>query len=515
MHRFVTRHADKITGVLRGFDRLVFRGHLLPLCHESGVRSFLSSQDALLKDFKEFVQAATGVIRDAAAGVADRLQLPVHYLESSRIRKEDVAKKMLAERAIRSGAICMLSVVEPCSSWQVRRSREHKHPQQLRRRLTKCLHHYHYFADRELGLCHVRVQTWMPYTVQICMNGREWLRRQLERARLVHTCADNCFPSIASPERAQEIMDSMLRLPWPAILDDLVHRANPALATIADAARAKYYWTVHQAEWATDVTFTDAASLARCYPALVRHALTDFRSPDVLRFLAKAPSPSYRGEVTTDYKRRVEGVRVKHAAKANSVKMYDKAGNVLRVETTINQPGEFKIRRRAQGQPDSEARMRPLRKGIADFRSLAKTADRSNRAYLDALSVVDDTETVAEVIMPVTEQASIGGRRVRGLKPWAEPDLPLLQAIGRGEFLINGFRNRDLVAILFHGDHSSDERKRISGKVTRLLRLLRGHGVIEKVDGTHRYMVTAAGRRLVAAVVAAGAASLSQLKQCA
>lgn len=514
MHRFITRHANKITGVLSGFDRLVFRGQLMPLCHEGGVRAFLASQDVLLKHFGTFVETVTGMIRDGAAGVADRLRLPVRYLESSRIRKEEVARKLLAERPMRSGAICMLSVIEPCSSWQVFRSRA-AGTQQVQRRLRKCLHHYHYFLDRDLGFCHVRIQTWMPYTVQICINGREWLGRQLDRARLRYSRADNCFPHLASADRAQEIMDRMLGLPWPSILGELVERANPALASIADAVRSDYYWTVHQAEWATDVMFRDPASLARSYPALVRHAMTDFHCPDVLRFLAKSPSSNYRGEVTSDYKRRIEGVRVKHTAKANSVKMYDKAGNVLRVETTINQPGEFKVRRRAQGKPDSDARMRPLRKGIADFRALAKTADRSNRAYLDALSVVDDTHTVAEVVVPVTEPASIGGRRVRGLRPWANPDLPLLQAIGRGEFLVNGFRNRDLLPLLFPGQVDPDQRKKLSARVTRLLRLLRAHRVIEKIAGTHRYRVTSSGRRLIAAVVAAGAASLSQLKQCA
>jgi len=515
VRRFITRHSDKITGVLSGFDRLVFRGQLLPLCHDGGVGAFLASQGVLLKHFGEFVETVTTMLREGAASVADRLGIPVRYLESSRIRKEDVAKRILAECPIRSGAICMLSIVEPCASWQVRRSREHKHPQRLQRRSTKCLHHYHYFLDRDLGFGHVRVQTWMPYTVQICINGREWLGRQLDRARLRYTRADNCFPHLASPDRVQEIMDGMLRLPWPSILGELVERANPALAAIAGQVHSDYYWTVHQAEWATDILFRDPASLARSYPALVRHAISDFQSRDVLRFLAKRPSPGYHGEVTTDYKRRIEGVRVKHAAKANSVKMYDKAGRVLRVETTINQPGEFKVRRRAQGKPDSECRPRPLRKGIADFRALAKTADRSNRAYLDALSVVDDTHTVAEVVMPVTEHATIGGRRVRGLRPWADPDLPLLQAVGRGEFLVNGFRNRDLLPLLFPGSHDADSRKKLSARVTRLLRLLRAHDVIEKINGTHRCRVTASGRRLIAAVVAAGAASLSQLKQCA
>lgn len=514
MHRFVARHADKITGILRGFDRLVFRGQLLPLCHEGGIHTLLSSQGILLKEFGKFAEVVTGLIRDGAVEVADRLRIPVRYLESSRIRKEDVARKILAERPIRSGPICQLSIVEPCSSWQVFRSRADK-TQRIQRRHRKCLHYYHYFLDREFGFCHVRVQTWMPYTVQVCMNGREWLGRRLDRARLRHERHDNCFPRIASPERAQEIMDGMLRLPWPTVLGELVERANPALSSIVDAVGADYYWTVHQAEWATDVMFNDPATLARSYPALVRHAITDFQSPDVLRFLARSPSPNYAGEVTSDYKRRIEGVRVKHAAKANSVKMYDKAGRVLRVETTINQPHEFKTRRRAHADPDSEKRLRPLRKGIADIRALAAVADRSNRAYLDALSVVDDPTVVNDVVLPVTERASLGQRAVRGLRPWADPDLPLLRAVGQGEHLVNGFRNRDILPILFPGTHEPDQRKKLAAKVTRHLRLLRAHRVIEKIAGTHRYRVTTDGRRLIAAVIATGSASLSRLQQCA
>jgi len=515
VRQFINRHADKITGVLSGFDRLVFRGRLLPLCHESGVRSFLHSQGVLLKHFGKFVESVTAMLRDAAIEVTDRLNLPVRYLNSSHISKEDVARAFLAERPRISGPICLLTATEPCWSWQVRQSKAHEHPQLLVRRFTKCLHHYHYFVDAELGFGHVRIQTWMPYTVQICINGREWLGRKLERLRLVHSRADNCFPHLASPGRVQEIFSRMLALPWPRLLGGVVARANPALASIVDAVRSDFYWVVHQAEWATDVMFSDPATLARCYPALVRHAVTDFRSPDVLRFLAKTRASSYRGEVTTDYKQRVEGIRVKHTARRNSVKMYDKAGTVLRVETTVNHPGDFKVRRKAQGQGDSSRRLRPIRKGIADLRHLACAAQRSNSAYLDALSVVGDTKTVADIVLPVTARASIGDHPVRGLRPWSEPDLFLLQAVGRGEFVVNGFRNREILAHLFPGDHEPDQRKKLAAKVTRLLRLLRAHGVIERIAGSHRYRVTIAGRRLIATVVAAAAAPLSLLKQSA
>ena len=526
MRHFVTRHADKITGVLSGFDRLIFRGHLRPLCHEGGVRGFLAGQGVLLKDFGRYVESTTQAIRAAAAGILERVGRPIQYLESSRISKEQRARALLAEQSMRSGPICLLSAVEPCSSWRVWRSKERKHPQEVRRRSTKCLHLYTYLLDHDFGFMHVRVQTWMPYTVQVYVNGREWLGRQLDRVRMRYTRADNCFPHLADPERAQDIFDEMLDLPWDRILDRLVLRVNPALAQVMNAACSTYYWTIHQSEWATDILFRDASVLSSCYPGLVRHAMTDFASPDVMRFLGRKLTPAYQGEVVSDYKDRREGVRVKHVVGINTLKMYDKAHSVppvrgkvpaaLRIESTMNDPSDFKVRRKAQGDRNSPSKLRPLRKSIVDMHRRARICQAANDRYADALALVDDHTKVHDVLEPVTKPADLAGRRVRALRPWANPDLPLLRAISRGELLLNGFRNRDLLPLLFEQPpQSPDERRKRSARVTYLLRILRGHGIIEKVQGTHRYLVTAKGRRLAAAVIATDQSTISQLKKCA
>lgn len=526
MRQFITRFADKITGVLSGFDRLIFRGHLLPLCHEGGVHRMLATQNVLLKDFEKFAKSVTRMIRDAGEAVVAKLGRPKRYLDSNRISKEKVAKAFFAQEPIRSGPICLLSSLEPCSSWRVWRSREHKHPQELRRWQTKCLYLYTYLLDPELGFCHVRIQTYIPFMVQIYVNGREWLGRQLDRLGMSYRRADNCFPHLGDPERAQRIFDAMLGLSWSQVLDDLVRRANPALADVVDAAHASYYWTIHQSEWASDILFRDAPELSALYPALVRHAITDFNAHDVMRFLGRRLTGAYQGEVITDCKKRREGVRVKHWVGANSQKMYDRAHPVqpvrghmpaaLRLENTINDPAAFKTRRKAQGDPDSECKPRPLRKGIADMRRRARICQAANNRYGNALATASTDAKVHDVVTPITKPTQLAGRRARAMRPWAEPDLPLLRAIADGEFLLNGFRNRDLLSILFPGTPTAGDRHRKrSARISYLLRILRAHELIEKVAGTHRYLVTAKGRQVIAAVLATDQASISKLKECA
>lgn len=515
VHDFITRHASKITGVLKGFDRLLFRGHLTRLNFAEGVESFLRRQDVLKKDFGELAEQVTAMIREEAESVAAALGRPTIYLESSTVRKEDVARRFLREHPVEGGLVGVLSCVEPCMTWQMFRSKEAK-TQELRRRTGKCLHLYFYFLDPEFGWSHVRVQTWMPYTVQVCFNGREWLARQLDAAGIEYRRADNCFLSLDDVARAQQIMDRMIAMPWRRVLDRFVSTVSPVLDLIAEHAFGSYRWALHQCEFATDVMFKSPEALATLYPSLARFAITDLGSKDTMRYLGKPLVATYRGEVVTNYKVRPEGICVRHSAGGNSIKMYDKQGSVLRVETTTNKPAEFKSRRRAEGDPDSESKMRPLRKGIADIKARVRASDKANDRYLDSLSTVDSDRTVEDVLAKVLDHAQIGGRQVRALKPWSDPDISLLRAISRGEFITNGFRSRDVAGLLCAPlPIDPAERTKLMAKLSRQLRLLRAHGVIRKVEGTHRYRVTKPGRILITAVTAALDAPISKLKQCA
>lgn len=515
VHDFITRHASKITGTLRGFDRLLFRGHLTRLNFTEGVESFLRSQGALKKEFGSLAEQVTAMIRSDVERVASAVGRPIKYLESSTVRKEDVARQMMREQPVEVGLVGVITCVEPCMTWQMFRSKEAK-TQELRRRPGKCMHAYFYFVDPEFGWSHVRVQTWMPYTVQVCFNGREWLGRQLDAAGLEYRRADNCFLSLGDAEHAQRIMDRMVALPWRLVLDRCINSVAPVLDLIAEQANGNYRWALHQAEVATDVMFKSPQALAELYPNLARFAITGLGSKDTMRFLGKTLVETFRGEVITNYKVRPEGICVRHGVAGNTIKMYDKQGSVLRVETTTNNPGEFKSRRRAEGNPDSEAKMRPLRKGIADIKPRVAASYRANDTYLEALATVDTSKTVADVLGKVLSNATIGDRKVRALKPWADPDVSLLRAIGRGEFITNGFRSRDIAACLGAVIPADpDQRRKYMAKLSRQLRLLRAHGVISKIEGTHRYSITKLGRTLITAVTTALAASVAKLQQCA
>jgi len=220
---------------------------------------------------------------------------------------------------------------------------------------------------------------------------------------------------------------------------------------------------------------------------------------------------NFTGEVISDLKHRPEGIRVKHSVNGNSVKMYDKEGSVLRIETTINKTEEFKVYRAKQGEPGGEKAWRPMQRSVGELWRRAQVSAAANRRYLEGLASVTDKTPAGEAATGVCRAVVRDGRRHRALNPWSEKDAALLAAVSRGEYVINGLRNRDVRRQLWAKVGTDKEERRRAAGVTRQLRLLRAHGLLRKVSGTHRYVVTEGGRKIITALLAARQADVEQL----
>jgi hypothetical protein len=520
MKEFIAKYQKEIAGVLSGFDRLVFRGTLRSLSYLAGMQTYLAMNKVLLKDFGSHVQQISQRLKEASLAQAGALGRPVKYLDSGRVKKEEVARRIAAEQGVERGLICVLSCVELCRSFEVYRNAQSRQLE-LAPRWRKCLFLYHYWRHPRWGFMHARIQTWFPFPIQIVLNGREWLGKQMQAAGLEFVRQGNCFPWVQDWTRAQQLLDQQLRVNWPSLLDEVAQQLNPAQEVLFGPYEARYYWTTYQSEWASDVVFRRAAVLRRLYPRLVHHGLTALGSTDVMRFLGRRMPASgevpkhFQGEVVSELKQREEGVRIKHTLNGNSVKLYDKAftavGSVLRAEATLQNGDDLRVYRSREGDPQGARAWRRMRRGIADLHRRAEISHQATQRYLDALSEVDDDTTLAELVRRLGQRRQWKGRSVRALRPLAE-DHPWLEAVSRGEFTLNGFRNRDLQAIFFaQAPENQQEARRRRGWVGRRLRLLRAHGLIRKISGTHRYQLTPGGRKAITALLTALQATVRQL----
>jgi hypothetical protein len=505
MTSFESLLQDCVVGKLTTFDRMIFHGHLSGFFPKGAFARFLFCVGVLLKGFGAYVEQASKSIKAHAQAIAEEAGRPFHYLSSAHTHaseqsKENLARDIVKRDGVKEGLICVFSVLETCWSFGVQGNKE-KQKLEVVRRKRKCLHYYFYFIDPRFGFMHVRLQSWFPFQIQVYVNGREWLAREMDKAGIGYARYDNTFTRIDDLQAAEKLCEEFPHARWPEILDVFARRVNPMLPVIEKAGFGGYYWCLDQCEVATDVMFRDRATLERLMPDLYDYAIRAFSAEDVMRFLGRKLHPLYQGEVTTDSKKRPEGKRIKHRAKQNSIKMYDKA-NVLRIETTINNPREFKVLKTGKESESKTRRWVPMGKGVANIWRYLQVGMQANTRYLEALSAIQPKGEAIEALDDLCRSRTTHGKRFAKLNPVTQSDCNLFSAVMAGENLINGFRNHDIrnrLAIKPLTDPV--EIKRACARTSRKIAKLRGHGLVAKVRGSRLYRVTSKGFGVMAAAL--------------
>ena len=492
---FLHKHADKITGVLRCPDRLIFRGHL-PISYAQGMENFLARHNILLKDFKPFGPKQANRIKDHAHKLADEQQRPFIPLKR-KIRMEEAAQRLAQQDQIHEGLICVYSCQESCPSFRIVYGEGRP---RLKKEFRRCLVLYFYFIDPEFGLMHLRLPTWFPMSIQIYINGHEWLARELDKHGLSYQRRDNVFLSLEDPKRSQQIADRLLRKKWPRFFDALARRFQPLMGDLFKGM--KYRWFISQAEFATDILFRDRQALTGLYSRLLIEAALKFSSQDILTYFGRKRPAACSSEVLGDLKKTPQGYRVKHRHQGNWIKMYDKFGQVLRIEMVINQPYCFRVKRWGTRQGQRVFDWFPLIKSVAMLSHYARVAYQAARRYLDGLAVVHDPQVAHDLLDQTTRRASFRGRKRRALNPLSREEQRLFLAVLRGEHHLRGFRSRDLTPYLNEPPPKTEaDKRRQSARRSRLLQLLRAHGLIAKLPRTRRYRVTDKGHAVMSTFI--------------
>jgi hypothetical protein len=508
MNAFEKVHRDRVLGSLTMFDRLIFKGHMSRLYVPGALPALLWSQGTPLTGFGAYVKDCTQALLDHAERMAAEAGRPSIYLAGAVTRrsgqtKDEMARTIAERDGITDGLVCILRAVEPCSTFSVGR-----HTGELDTFIKpgKCLHFYFYFVDPEFGFMHVRLQSWLPYEIQVYVNGREWLARQLDAAGIGYLRDDNALLRIDDLEQATALCDRFAHRAWPRVLNAFAHRVNPLLATIEQADFGGYYWVLDQAEVATDVMFRDRPALAAVMPDLLRHATLNLSSTDVLHFMGRKLHPQLAAEVMTDSKwsdRRLDGWRVKHRLARNWVKVYSKV-SVLRVETTINNPCEFRVLRLRVGDDGHRSRRWcPMNKGVANMWRYFQVGIGANLRYLDALAAAPLNGKGVAALDALCRSRTRNGRHHARFNPLSPNDLQLFRAVLCGAHTIVGFRNHDLTARLYPRPPADQrEARRRCARTSRLIAKLRGHGLLAKVQGARLYRITSHGHRMLTGVIA-------------
>ncbi len=478
------RHVDKIAGVTSCFDRVVIMGSLTDICYGGGMAAHLTFHDVRLFDFPKWAEPLRNKIRVNAEALASKEGLEVDFIRRKNFRKETRIKEIIAERGDHPGLVHVFSAMEPCMSFRPWTDKQTGNTT-LKMRQAQCLHYYFYFIDVDLGLCYLRVPTWAPFRLQFYFNGHNWLARRLEKRGVDFTLLDNAFIELSDYEQAQRIADRF----DPKRLHKKLDTYAQKLCPVVKRFRSGVHWSIMQVEYATDLVFRSREALAALYDPLVRTAVHAVKAENVATFLGRKLHGNFKDELGNDFNTRIMGTRIRHHMGPATIKMYDKHGLVLRIETTANDVSFFKHHRRVDHRDGtSSKKIAPVRKTIYSLGAMQELLGASNRRYIEFLSQLDEPGSGLRQLEKISRPARRNGRSYRGFNLFHGDDLNLFVAIARGEHCISGFRNRDIQRRL----------ERNGGQVSRLLKRLRLHGLIKKIGRTYKYYLTRPGRSIIA-----------------
>jgi len=494
------RHARAIRGTLECYDRVLLAGTYAAIGWPGAMLGYLCARGIDVREFAaQWANPWRAEINRHVRAVAREERVEVRQVRPND-RKEEVVAEILARRGGKPGVVCVLGAMERCRSfravqklsggWEVAWDRGH------------CQHFYIYLLDPEFGLCHLRIPTWAPFRLQFCCNGHDWLENQLKAAGLRYRKADNCFTHVQDLAAAQKLVRHFDPRRLHARLDELAARWLKVHPLLGDSL----HWSIAQAEWSTDILFKNGAVLPELFRELVRTATVEVQAEDIYRFLGKQPHPRRRSGPETRLQTFVQGTRLKHSLGATSLKIYDKAGSVLRIEcttrdvTTFTHHRQVKPRRSAAPSESREGagsrgpavkKWAPMRKTFYNLGALGRALSACNRRYLAYLSQWRDHTCERQELRAITQSCrDEKGRSVRGVNFFREDDLCFLHALQRGEHQIGGLRNRTLQPHLPGWS---------APKIGRTLRRFRTLQLLKRVRGTRKYYPTARGENLIIA----------------
>ena len=466
---------------------MIIQGYIAPWCHSDGMTGYLNANHIKIFDYPRFCEPLTQKVRSIAEEIAKAKDIEIEFIRKLKaFRKDDRIQGIIENKQIKEGLVHIFSAMESCSSYKPWHDKTSGRTF-LKYTSSKCLHYYFYFIDQELGLCYLRVPTWPPFRLQFYMNGHNWLAYKMRKKGIRYETLDNSFVQISDWDTAQKLSERINPEDLHKILDAFAKRYCPVIEEL----NLNYTWSVQQIECSTDVVFRSREVLQPVYSEIIKTAIFSVNPDNIATFLGKRITYNCVKEVGTNYNQRILGTRIKHHMGDVSIKMYDKFGVVLRIESTCNNIGEFRVLREVSHRDGTVSTAKAsLKKSIYSLYRLFTILKAANYRYLEFISSFDDHSGGTGKLEAVSRPIKENGRSYKGLNFFEAKDLRVLKVLGRGEYSAFGMQNKDVRG---HLDGVS------SAAMSRIFKRLSLHGLIHRQKGSLKYFLTELGKSVIVA----------------
>jgi hypothetical protein len=478
--RTVTEVIDRhVTLEMEGIDRMYLNVYVPQLQRELGVVGYFRYHKGAKFVSAVLMDPISKRFRAAADAFTKQQHVPVVVFEKGE-RKDDIMAARLADFKAEEGVVFMGKAQEKT---KVFRTEKRRHPETgltypwIVRSTAMVNHFYFYCVDQDFGPFFLKFCTYFPYNAKLCINGHEFVKRQLAKEGIRFVALDNGVMECENPARLQEIADSLAGEKIDALLRKWLARLPHPFDAEDRAAGYRYQLSILQAEFSLTQVL-DRPVMGRVFFEDVIRENLDIGRPDQVQLIferrvTRRTPGRFRTRVITDGVTPTLHVDYKHSR----IKQYHKEGRALRTETTINNTRDFDIG-----------------KGLHNLSALRKIGFTANRRLLDVQRISHDCAMGEDAFEQINSPRLVDGQRASALRLTDARVRALLSVLVMFRMLPRGFAHKDLreqLAPLL----GVDPKSMTQGKITYHLRRLKLHGLIESIPKSHRYQVTGFGLR--------------------
>jgi len=468
-----------VTLEVEGIDRMYLNVYQPKLQTERGVASFFRyhrghtfASSALMEPISK------AFIRDMEA-FASQHDIPL-FPFGKKQRKDDVAAQYRAHFRGNEGILFIGKAQEKTAVFRTERRTNPATGQKyawLVRSTAMVNHFYCYGIDDDFGPFFLKFCTYFPYNAKLCINGHEYVKRQLAKEGIAFEALDNGVLTCANPQRLQELCDGLSAATIDKLLRKWLARLPHPFTPADRRAGYRYDVSILQAEFSLTQVLDRPQSGRIFFEEVIRENL-DLGRPDQVQLIferrvTKRTPGRFRTRVLTDGVVPTLHIDYKHSR----IKQYHKEGRALRTETTINDTRDFGIGKR-----------------LLNLAALRQVGFQANRRLLHVQTISQDCAVGEDAFRQVNEPVVVNGQRASALRFADRAVQALFSALLVFRLLPRGFSNRDL------RDHwaplvGRTAQSMTQGQMSYHLRRLRLHGLIERIPRTHRYRLTDSGWR--------------------
>ena len=470
---------DHVTFELEGIDRMYLNVYVPPLMAEGGIVGFFRRHRQMPFVSSALMDPISQAFIESIHAFIEQRGVPLVGFTKGQ-RKDDVMAEHLAQFDRDEGVVFVGRAQEKTPVFRTQKRRNPKtgatYPW-IVRSTAMINQFYFYCVDRDFGPFFLKFGTYFPYTAKLCINGHEYLKRQLAREGVGFEALDNGILRCDDPSRAQQLANALSAETIDALLRKWLGQLPHPFSGADREAGYRYQLSILQAEFSLTQVLDRPVTGRVFFEEVIRENL-DIGRPDQVQLIfnrrvTRRTPGTFRTRVLTEGV--VPSLHVNY--KRSRIKQYHKEGRALRTETTINNTYDFDINR-----------------GLHNLAELRKVGFQANRRLLDVQRISQDCSIGEDVFHDIQQPVVVDQQRAASLR-FSDPRVrAVLSALVIFRLLPRGFSNRDLrahVASLLGIDPSTMTQ----GKMTYDLRRLRLHGLVERIPKSHRYGVTEFGLR--------------------